>query len=127
MAKEFNDGAQDGLFAATPPLEAFRMLVSEAATMDQGTKESKVMMINDVARAFFEAPMTRYVCVELPAEARTEQDDKEDNVALLQMSLYGTRDAAAKFQLEVKRFVEANGFKQGLYNPCTFYNKQKGF
>ena len=34
VAKEFNDGAQEGLFAATPPLEALRMLVSEAATID---------------------------------------------------------------------------------------------
>ena len=32
MAKEFNNGEEDGLFAATPPLEALRMLVSDAAT-----------------------------------------------------------------------------------------------
>ena len=38
MAKEFNDGVEDGLFAATPPLEAMRALVSEAATIDQGHK-----------------------------------------------------------------------------------------
>ena len=69
--------------------------------------------------------MTRQVCVELPAEAKNEQDEAEDNVALLQMSLYGTRDAAAKVQSEVKRFMIGNGFKQGLYNPCTFYHTQK--
>ena len=111
VGKEFNDGTQDELFAATPPLEALRMLVSEADTMDQGETERKVLMINDVARALFEAPMTRYFCVELPAEARTGKDDQEDNVALLQMSLYGTRDVAATFQLEGKRLMEANVFR----------------
>ena len=49
----------DGLFAGTPPLEALRFLVHEAATVDDyqndaiGSPDEKVMMINDVARAFF--------------------------------------------------------------------------
>ena len=34
VGKEFNDGPLNGLFAATPPLEALRSLISEAATMD---------------------------------------------------------------------------------------------
>ena len=57
VAKEFNDSAMDGLFAATPPLEALRYLIHEAATLDG--KEEKVIMIADVARAFFEAVATR--------------------------------------------------------------------
>ena len=31
-------------------------------------------MVNDVARAFFEAPMRRDICVELPAEAGEGED-----------------------------------------------------
>ena len=58
VAKEFNDGKDDTLFAATPPLEALRILVSEAATIDP-TGSDKVIMTNDVSRAFFEAPMKR--------------------------------------------------------------------
>ena len=66
MAKEFNTGAQEGLFAATPPLEAVRLLVSDAATVSNALPgEDSVIMVNDVARAFFEAPMKRLVCVEL--------------------------------------------------------------
>ena len=34
VAKEFNTGDMDGVFAATPPLEALRFLISEAATLD---------------------------------------------------------------------------------------------
>ena len=36
--------------------------------------EDKVIMVNDVARAFFEAPMLRDICVELPAEAGEGED-----------------------------------------------------
>ena len=39
VAKEFNDGKDASLFAATPPLEALRLLVSEAATRDNKWKK----------------------------------------------------------------------------------------
>ena len=85
VAKEFNDGAINGLFAGTPPLEALRTLVSEAATISENgtTIDENVIMINDVARAFFEAKATRKVCIELPDEDKTPED-----VGQLQMSLY---------------------------------------
>ena len=64
VAKEFNDGKDDSLYAGTPPLEALRLLVSEAATIkDEEHENNKVIMINDVARAFFEAPAHREICV----------------------------------------------------------------
>ena len=57
VGKEFNTGPMDGLFAGAPPLEALRYLVHEAATVRANEPQgSKVIMINDVARAFFEAP-----------------------------------------------------------------------
>ena len=85
----------DGLFAATPPLEALRILLGDAATTGQG---DKVVSIMDVSRAFFEAPVQRDVCVELPPEALTPEEMDQDLVAKLEMSLYGTRDAAANWQ-----------------------------
>ena len=64
VGKDFNDGQMDGLFAATPPLEALRFLAHEAATIrpdeEMGTN---VIMVNDVARDFFEAPAMRNVCI----------------------------------------------------------------
>ena len=75
VGKEFNDGNMDGIFAGTPPLEALRYIVHEAATVDERKgKHNKVIMINDVARAFFEAKATRVICVELPSESLTEED-----------------------------------------------------
>ena len=89
MGKEFADKRVDGLFAGTP-LVALSFLAHEAATLDEhgsseaGGSEEKVIMINDVARAFFEAKATRKIC--------TEQECAEAlggrNVALLNMSLY---------------------------------------
>ena len=121
MAKEFNRGRDASLYASTPPLEALKLLVSEAATGD----EDNVIMINDVARAFFEAPIGRLVCVEIPMEARCEEDDDKDMVGLLQKSLYGTRDAAANFQTEVKKFMKKIGFTVGRYNASTFRHPGK--
>eukprot|EP00973_Karenia_brevis_P073065 10147862-Karenia_brevis.AAC.1 len=74
-------------------------------------------MINDISRAFFEAPARREICVEIPEMMKTENDRKFDNVGLLKKSLYGTRDASANFQAEVKRFMEKIGFAQGRYSP----------
>ena len=126
VAKEFNNGAQEGLFAATPPLEALRLLISDAATSDKHKGTEKVIMVNDVARAFFEAPVKRTVCVELPPEALSEANPDQNMVGLLQMSLYGTRDAAANFQDEVRRFMSGAGFQQSLYNPQVYWHKGRG-
>ena len=69
VGKEFNDGIDENMFAATPPLEALRLFVSDAATVEGGGDgEGKAMMLNDVARAFFEAAVKRDICVELPEE-----------------------------------------------------------
>ena len=69
VATEFNAGEMEGVLAATPPLEVLRSLSSEAATRHLPEYGTKVMIVNDVPRAFFEAHMSRGVCVELPLEA----------------------------------------------------------
>ena len=119
VAKEYNEGEGEGLFASTPPLEALRMLLSEVATSRQRRHGGRqVIMVNDVARAFFEAPVKRTICIELPEEDRGDQDE----VGLLEMSLYGTRDAAANFQAEVRKVMTYAGFRVSRYNPSTFYH-----
>ena len=104
VGKGFNNEQMDGLFAGTPPLEALRFLVHEAATVRSNEETgSKVIMINDVARAFFEAPATRNICIEIPKEDLSEADRRHDKVGHLRMSLYGTRDAAMNWQEEVAK------------------------
>ena len=76
VAKELQDGDQEGLFASTPPLEALKLLISMTATVNRGvTTKERVIMTNDVARAFFEAPMRRTVCGELPREAHVGEHE----------------------------------------------------
>ena len=65
VGKEFNRGqvATPDLFAATPPLEALKLLVSTCATeKGRGTH----LMLSDVKRTHFHAPATRELYVELP-------------------------------------------------------------
>ena len=116
----------EGLFAGTPPLEAFRYLIHEAATVRSNEKVgSKVLMVNDVARAFFEAPATRNVCVEIPKEDKTEADVRHDKVGHLRMSLYGTRDAPMNWAEEVAKEMRRLGFQRGRYNPCLYYHESR--
>ena len=52
------------------------MLVSDAATVgpeDEGRYQS--LMIKDVLRVFYEAPMTRKVCIELSPEDGAGEDE----------------------------------------------------
>ena len=94
----------DGLFAGTPPLEVPRFLVHEAATVRSNEEMgSKVIMVNDVARALFEAPATQDICIEIPKEDLSEADRRHDNVGHLRMSLYGMRVAAMNWQEEVAK------------------------
>ena len=37
-------------------------------------------MINDVARAFFEAPVKRDICIEIPEQDDTEEDRSKEKV-----------------------------------------------
>ena len=112
VGQEFWDGKDESLFASMPPLEALRYLISDAATInDISDVHSKVVMVNDVSRAFFEAPVKKLVCVEIPPDMKSEEDEAEDMVGLLQMSMHGTRDASANFQAEVTRFMQSRGFE----------------
>ena len=75
VAKEINTGYEEGLYASTPPLEALRWMLSEAATIDEADRyEEKVILISDVSRAFFEAPATRKIAVALPEEALNDEE-----------------------------------------------------
>ena len=82
------------LFAATPPLESLRYILSKCASHQNSNKaeERYFVMVNDVKRAYFYAPAKRPIFIEIPAEDREEGDGNQ--VAQLNLSLYGTRDAA---------------------------------
>ena len=131
VGKEFNDREIEGLFAATPPLEALRLILSWAASSvgplsgAENGMPDKSSLIADVSRAFFEAPAKRDICVELPEEALSGGETPQDTVGKLLASLYGTRDASANWQEEVARCMKEWGFSTGKYNPCMFHHPSR--
>ena len=63
------------------------------------------------------------MCIEIPIEDFEPGD--EHVVADLNLSLYGTRDAAQNWTREYAGFLESIGFRSGLASPCNFFHKQK--
>ena len=78
----------------------------------------------DVKRAYFYAPARKPIFIELPAEDRLPGE--EDMVAQLNLSLYGTRDAAQNWTKEYTRTLQAAGFTAGKASPCNFYHHERG-
>ena len=65
VTKQINSGKEHGWFAATPLVEALRMLLSATVTGN----ESTVLMFNDTSRAYMHA---RTAFVELCEDDKTE-------------------------------------------------------
>ena len=65
VAQEFNDHKRDDRFAATPPLEAIKVLLSSAVNEGIGYTTSKAngmkLDVLDVKRAYYHAPAIREV------------------------------------------------------------------
>ena len=111
VAQELNTHKRQDLFAATPPLEAKKLLLSLAAIegirFKKGCKSSgKNLDFIDVRRAYFHANARRLVFVNLPPE-----DYQEGVCGRLNKSLYGTRDAAQNWE---------HAYKSGVASPCIF-------
>ena len=112
VAKEIKKDSSKDLFAATPPLEAKKLLMSLAMTEGVGyerSKEREGMKIDfiDVKRAYFYAASEREVYVELP-----EEDYEEGMCGTLNKSMYGTRYAARTWEMEYTGFMKEVGLKQ---------------
>ena len=122
VAKEINRSPSDDMFAATPPPEAKKMLFSMAVTEFANNRAVKFrgvqkLLFIDVKRAYFYAPARRPVFVQLP-----DEDYEEGQCGRLEVSMYGTRDAAANWEAEYTGMLMAEGFAPGLATPCAFYN-----
>ena len=114
VAKDFKMDARPDFFAATPPLEYLMYLVSRCASSQLGRNKTK-LMVQDVKKAYFCAPATRDVYVELlPERAQLGM------CAKLNKSFYGTRDAALNWAQACTEALEKIGFVKGRSPPCSF-------
>ncbi len=80
VAKEIEKDEREGSFAATPPLEAKKMLFALWASIP-GTSLDFI----DVVRAYFHAKARRRACVELSRDGH-----EEGKRGLLKTAMYGT-------------------------------------
>ena len=119
-----------------PPTETLKLLVSMAASQETQSNDvygcrnpfetvfenhnGKIIMGNDIRRAYFYAQSVRKVFVELPDEDRA--DDGEAMCGELMFSMYGTRDAAQNWEREYSSFLVGLGFRRGSASPCQFYH-----
>ena len=134
VAKEFKRGVKGCLvaefFAAMPPLWCSKTLLIIAVTTKvpnstgdltrtRGPKGPLCVKFIDVKRAHFVSKARRRICVELPEELRRPG---RDDVGLCKKTLYGTRDAAVCWEMEVTRvMVTILSFTQGRSSPCLFF------
>ena len=115
VAQEIAHHRNDDFYAATPPLEALRMLLSVLAS----TRGAKLLVM-DARKAHPHAMVDRLIYVNLPPEAQ-----KPGMCARLRRCLYGTRDAPARWEAFLAAELRKMGFAQGLASPCCFYHPER--
>ena len=119
VAREINTHKRGDLSAATPPLEALKIILSMTTTSNKG----ELIMINDVGRAFFHARAKRQVYVQFADEDNEVEQGKL--CGRLNNSMFGTRGAAQNGFDECSQQLLSIGFTQGAAAPCISYNHEK--
>ena len=128
IGKEFNTYSDLSLYAATPPIEALRLILHLAATNHQSTNYK--IMTNDVSRAYFYAPIQdgQHIYVKLPPE--DVLPGEEHMCGKLNYSMYGTRLCRHKLANALYQSVSAEWIRnwncKQLYFPqsnkkCILY------
>ena len=119
VARDFKtkDSCREDLFAATPPLELLRAMLSKAA----GSKDLKVMIV-DVKKAHLYPFCDKDVYVELPEEAGLAPG----MCGKLVHWLYGFRPAAQAWENDYSHKLEDIGFVRGLASPVSFWSRRLG-
>ena len=103
-------------YAPTPPLEAKRLLFSEAATNRRFAKYEKKLLFVNVRKAYFNAKVDRPTFVELPPEMHWT-----GYCGRLIRCMYGTKSAAMRWEDTYTQALGRLGFAQGRASPLQFY------
>jgi hypothetical protein len=116
VARDFrtkDDKDREDLFAATPPLELLKALLSKAAS----DRRRKVLVI-DVKKAHLYPLCTQDVYIELPEEAGAPPG----TCGKLVHWLYGFRPAAQAWESHYAENLSNEGFIRGSASPVSFWN-----
>ena len=116
VGREFKLDKRLDLFAATPPLEFLRYLISRCASSQLDGRCTRIMVQN-VKKAYFYADATRAIYVDLPHERA-----QPGMCAKFNKLLYDTRDAALNWSRAYSAALAKLGFAKGRSSPCLFYH-----
>ena len=116
VGQEVNLFADESFYAATPPLEAKRLIFNEFAS--EQTRHGKPLQISfiDVKTAYFYGVPTRDMYVRLPPELGISKKF----VGKFVRCMYGTRDAGAIWESCYASALVKLGFEQAGASPCCF-------
>ena len=104
-------------FAATPPIEALKILF--AIHMQQHHDfDAWTLTFIDVKKAHLLPYMKKEVFIRLPAERQAP----EGMVARLRYCIYGLREAGSLFDDFVNNVLTPLGFQPGVYSPSVFHH-----
>ena len=120
VAQEIKDYQDTDMFAPMPPLEAKKALFSLMASEKHKSGKPYNLGFLDIKKAYLYAAARRAVYVKLPPEEAVP-----GHCAKLNVSLYGTRDAARNWEETYTKALRGLGFIQGRACPCAFYNPVK--
>ena len=118
VARDLKKGDKDrgDLFAATPPLEALRFVLSKAATRDGDGAVNKKLMFMDAKKAHLNSRCEEKVYIVLPDEA----NHGPGKCGRLNFWLYGFRPAAQAWEDFYSRCFREVGFTRGMGCPVVF-------
>ena len=90
-------------FAATPPFEGFRFLLSRAMTGEnkRNPQDELVIAFCDISKEQFHSPARRKVTIRMRGDPSCPS-----GIAMLNRAMYGTKDAAQCFDLYCGRTKE---------------------
>ena len=119
VARDFkgDDRGRDDLFVATPPLEAFRVVLSRAVT-ETSTRERRRVVFIDAKKAHLNPRCHEDVYIELPVECGAPPG----MCGKLRFWLYGFRRAASEWEQHYASLLESAGFVRGAACPVLFYH-----
>ena len=130
VAREIRKKGIEAIFAATPPLEALRTVISQAVTHSDpnnrptGDLRQQLLFI-DIKRAYFHAavPDSQLIYVSFPPELQALPEYR-GKVGRLRKFLYGTQGAAAGWEDEYAAGHLSMGFTRGEACPCIFSHRE---
>ena len=109
-------------FAATPPVEGFRFLLSSAMTGEKkrNPQDELVIAFFDISRAHFHSSVRRKVAIRMQGDPSCPS-----GIAMLNRAMHGTKDAAQCFDLHCEQTMEKLDYNIVVFNPCLYKHPAK--